>query len=262
MNEAAAGLPAARRESVQERRREGRPRSVAALVAIGLTGLVVFCGFVALGVWQIERRAWKLDLIARVEARLHAEPIAAPGPAEWTAVSAERDEYVRVKLDGVFVPGEETFTQAVTEIGPGFWALAPFRTREGFTVLVNRGFVPRDRRADAQAPAGDQSIIGLVRMTEPKGGFLRENDPSAGLWRSRDVAAIAEAHGLGRIAPYFVDADATPNPGGWPVGGLTVVSFNNNHLIYALTWFGLAIMVAGGAAIVARRELALHRGRS
>ena len=78
-------------------------------------------------------------------------------------------------------------------------------------------------------------------MTEPKGAFLRTNDASADRWFSRDVAAISAKHGLENPAPYFIDADATPNPGGFPVGGLTIIAFPNNHLVYALTWFALAV---------------------
>ncbi|MFC7054230.1 SURF1 family protein [Hansschlegelia quercus] len=262
MSGAAAGPRAAAASASQgakERPSAARPRSAATLVVLALAALVAFSGFAALGVWQIERRAWKLDLIERVDARFHAAPVPAPGPAEWPQISAERDEYRRVRLDGAFLPGRETFVQAVTDLGAGFWALAPFRTRDGFTVLVNRGFVAADHRAEAAAPAAETSVAGLLRMTEPKGGFLRANDPATDTWRSRDVAAIAQARGLSDAAPYFVDADATPNPGGVPLGGLTVVAFRNSHLVYALTWFALAAMVLVGAAIVARGEIALRR---
>jgi surfeit locus 1 family protein len=102
-------------------------------------------------------------------------------------------------------------------------------------------------------------VAGLLRPTEPKGGFLRANAPGADRWYSRDVAAIAAARHISGVAPYFIDADATPNTGGFPVGGLTVVTFRNNHLQYALTWFTLALMVAGAAVFVARDEWRLHR---
>lgn len=244
----------------EERAAERRPRSLAALVALGAAALLVFCALIALGVWQIERRAWKLDLIERVDARLHASPSPPPAPSAWPAFSASDDEYRRVRLTGAFDYGAVTFTQAATELGAGYWAMTPLKAREGFTVLVNRGFVdPEHRDAARSGPPGETTVTGLLRATEPKGGFLRSNEPAADLWRSRDVAAIAERRGLGDAAPYFVDADATPNPGGWPVGGLTVVAFPNNHLVYALTWFGLALMVAGGAAIVARHEIKARR---
>jgi surfeit locus 1 family protein len=89
-------------------------------------------------------------------------------------------------------------------------------------------------------------------MTEPKGAFLRTNDQSANRWYSRDVAAIAAARGLAPVAPFFIDADATLNPGGYPIGGLTVITFANNHLIYALTWLALAFMLANACLSIVR----------
>ncbi|WP_429024489.1 SURF1 family protein [Bradyrhizobium sp. I1.14.4] len=217
-----------------------------ALLTLGVLGVVLLS---ALGVWQVERRTWKLALIERVEQRMHAAPVAPPPQSSWPAVTAASDEYRRVTVHGTFLDDDETLVQAVTTDGPGFWVLTPLRTTDGTTVLVNRGFVPPDRRNGATrragVPPGPVSVTGLLRMSEPKGGFLRDNDPAAGRWYSRDVAAIAAAHGLAKVAPFFIDADATPNPGGYPVGGLTIVRFPNNHLIYALTWFALAFMLAG-----------------
>ncbi|MDR6284768.1 surfeit locus 1 family protein [Methylopila jiangsuensis] len=238
---------------------ERRRRSPFFHAALGALTLALFSGFVALGVWQVERRAWKLDLIARVEARIHAAPVAAPGPDRWAELSAS-DEYRRVRLVGRFDHARETFTQATTAYGAGYWTLTPLRTHEGFDVLVNRGFVTSERRDPASrgaaAPEGETEVVGLMRLSEPHGGFLRANDPAADLWRSRDVAAIAAARGLTRPAPYFVDAEAGPDRAGWPKAGLTVVAFRNDHLVYALTWFGLAAMTLAGAAIV------ILRGRS
>lgn len=226
-----------------------RARSIA-LIGLCAAFTVVFG---LLGAWQIQRRAWKLDLIARVEQRLHAEPTPAPGPEAWPAISRD-DAYLRVRLAGVFDHRQETLVQAVTEKGPGFWVLTPLRTDRGFTVLVNRGFVPPERKAATArtAPVGPVSIVGLLRVTEPHGGFLRQNQPGQGRWYSRDVQAIAAVHHLSGVAPYFVDADAAPNPGGWPLGGLTIVRFPNSHLIYALTWFGLALLTSGAGLYVAR----------
>ena len=107
-------------------------------------------------------------------------------------------------------------------------------------------------------------------MSEPGGGFLRRNDPAQQRWHSRDVAAIAQALQLARPAPFFVDAglpsltapasaDLPPAQSGpWPREGLTVVRFSNSHLVYALTWFGLALMVVGAAVVVARYESRLR----
>lgn len=214
-------------------------------------------GFAALGVWQVERLAWKRALIARVEARVHAAPSALPPPATWNAIG-DREAYRRVRVAGTFDHAAETLVKAVTEQGAGFWVMTPLRTAQG-VVLINRGFVPSDRRSPAsRAPgqiAGPVTVTGLLRTAEPGGAFLRSNDPNAGRWYSRDVAAIARARRLGPVAPFFVDADATPNPGGYPVGGLTVVHFPNNHLIYALTWFGLALLSAFAAWQTGRNRI-------
>lgn len=213
--------------------------------------LLLTAGFVALGIWQVERRAWKLDLIARVEARVNAPPRPLPPPAEWGGDLA----YTRVRLSGTFLHDRETAVQAVTERGPGWWILTPLRTDRG-TVLVNRGFVPPERRDPTTRPAsltpGPVTVTGLLRDSEPGGGFLRANDPAAGRWYSRDVAAIARARRLGATAPFFVDADSTPNPGGLPAGGLTVIAFRNSHLVYALTWFALAGLSAFGVVVTLR----------
>ena len=163
---------------------------------------------------------------------------------------------MRVSVDGVFLHALETPVQAVTERGPGWWIMTPLRTDRG-VVLVNRGFAPSELKTPAARPGGQTRgfvrVTGLTRASEPGGAFLRSNAPEAGRWYSRDVAAIARVRELpAPVAPYFIDADAAPNPGGYPVGGLTVVKFRDSHLAYALTWFGLAGLSLAGAAIVFR----------
>ncbi len=203
--------------------------------------LLAIAGLVALGVWQLERRTWKLALIARVEARLRAAPVSAPPPPAWRGVDAD-DAYTRVAATGTYRPDSDTYVQAATALGGGFWVLTPLVTREGWSVLVNRGFVPPERRGHVPAPAGPVRVTGLLRTSEPAGAFLRRNAPAADRWYSRDVAAIAAERGLSRAAPYFIDADA--RTARWPRGGLTVVRFRNSHFVYALTWFGLAALLA------------------
>lgn len=219
---------------------------------------MLFATFVALGVWQVQRLAWKTELIAQVDARVHAAPVPAPGPEAWPTVSRERDQYRRVMVRGVFLHDRETRVQAVTDLGAGAWVMTPMRTDRGFTVLVNRGFVPPERRDPATRAAGQatgpQTVVGLVRLSEPGGGFLRRNDPNTDRWFSRDVDAIAEARGLSDVAPYFIDADVTANPGGWPRGGLTVIRFANSHLLYALTWFGMAALTLVGLWVFVRER--------
>lgn len=235
----------------------GRPRSPAALALLTVAALAVFSALLWLGSWQIERRAWKLDLIKRVEQRLREAPSAAPGPAGWGDIG-KADEYRRLRVEGEFLHPLETCTQAVTVRGPGCWVLTPLRTREGWLLLVNRGYVEPARRDPALRaagqPAGSVIVSGLLRLSEPHGGFLRRNDAAAGRWYSRDVAAIAAARGLpaAEVAPYFIDAEDSVADG--PVGGLTVVHFRNSHLVYALTWYALAAIVAAGMVAVFARE--------
>lgn len=222
---------------------------------------MAFMGLLALGVWQVQRLHWKLALIDRVEQRVHAIPVAAPGQDQWAAINREASEYTRVQVSGRFDHSRETLVRASTELGRGFWVMTPMLVTEGFWVVLNRGFVSEAYRSPASrvGSAGQQNenVIGLLRLTEPGGSFLQRNDLAAGRWYSRDVQAIATSVALDTrpgagasvtAAPYFIDAAASQDAQAWPRGGLTVLSFYNNHLIYALTWFVLAAMVAAAAA--------------
>lgn len=235
-----------------------RPQSRASLVVLGTAAALIVAVLAALGTWQLERRSWKLDLIERTETRVHAPPVQAPGREEWANVTAASHEYRHVSVTGVFMNDRETLVAASTELGPGFWVLTPLRMRDGNVVLVNRGFVPTGRRDPASRRAGEvageTTVTGLLRITEPEGAMLRSNDPAADRWYSRDVAAIAAARGLTDVAPYFIDADAASAGPDTPVGGLTVIRFHNNHLVYAITWYSLALMLAGGVVHIIRQE--------
>jgi len=239
-------------EEGQQESGQPSPRARRVLTAFLLLLVAVF---VVLGTWQVQRLFWKLDLIARVDARVHADPVPAPSDA----VDAATDEYRHVTATGLFEHDKTVLVQAVTGRGAGFWVVTPLQPDGGPTILINRGFVPADRSSEdarlaSALAAGPVTVTGLLRITEPGGGFLRANDPAGDRWFSRDVAAIAAAKGLRNVAPYFIDADATPNPGGLPVGGLTVVTFRNSHLVYALTWYALALMSVVAAYSVHRRR--------
>jgi len=227
--------------------RAAPPRGSASRFLFALLGLLGILVFLGLGTWQLERRVWKLDLIARVNQRIHAAVVDAPAPQHWSGLSASDYEYRHVRLTGRFEGNANTLVRAVTELGGGYWVLTPMRAEGGFVVLVNRGFIPQERKAEFERESGGSTaptvVDGLLRVSEPGGGFLRSNDPAANRWYSRDVVAIAKARGLTDVAPYFVDAGAS-GAEGWPRGGLTVVSFRNSHLVYALTWFALAAMLA------------------
>ena len=227
-------------------RQLGTPPLRLKTLLVGLILLFSITALSGLGVWQVQRRAWKLDLIERVEQRVRATPTDAPGPESWPNINASEYAYRHVSVRGQFVKGRSTLVRAVTERGRGYWLVEPLQVSEGFTVLINRGFIPAGRTT--RSPPGRErldavtTITGLLRMTEPGGGFLHQNDPTSGRWYSRDVVAIANAQGIERVAPYFIDADASVTS--LAIGGLTVISFQNNHLIYALTWFGLAAMLS------------------
>ncbi|MFC0677907.1 SURF1 family protein [Lysobacter korlensis] len=218
-----------------------------AFLALAFALAIACLGFVALGGWQLQRMQWKRGLIERVEARVNAAPVPIPRRSRWPQVNAVSDEYRRVRVSGEYVPGVEARTQALTELGSGSWVLSALRSEAGEVVFINRGFVAAHAQPDP-VPAGLVTVTGLLRMSEPGGGFLRRNDPSADRWYSRDTGAIAQARGLppAAAAPFFVDAAA---PAGraqnrWPRPGLTVVRFRDNHLAYALTWFALAALTA------------------
>ncbi|MDQ8023663.1 MAG: SURF1 family protein [Moraxellaceae bacterium] len=244
-----------------------------AWVALLLVGLFAFASFVALGMWQLDRLAWKTDLIGRIAEHQKAAPIAAPGPADWEIQADTDAEYRRVTLRGRFANDLETLVQASTALGTGYWVLTPLQTEEGYWVVVNRGFVPSDKRDPAQrgqpSPDGVQTVSGLLRLSEPRGRLWQDNAPTDNRWYSRDVAAIAQARGLGSgthsgaIAPYFVDvAAANDAPLDWPRAGLTVLHFNNSHLGYALTWFVLAAMTAIALAYAVAIEHRAQRRRA
>jgi surfeit locus 1 family protein len=233
--------------------------------------LILFVSFVALGTWQVQRRSWKLDLIARVDQRVHASAVPAPAASQWREVTAANSEYRHVRASGTFLNESETLVQATTELGAGFWVLTPLRQADGTIVLINRGFVPPEHRDRAAHGAGEPTtaatVTGLLRITEPSGAFLRRNDPAADRWYSRDVQAIATSRGLTHVAPYFIDAEASSEGPGrphataaaQPVGGLTIIEFHNSHLTYLITWYTLALMVVGGMGIVVREERRLRR---
>ncbi len=252
-----------------------RPRSMGRVI-LAILGLLLIVLFAGLGTWQVVRLQWKLALIERVESRVRAAPVSPPPQSRWAQVTKESDEYRHVRVSGHFLYEYTTPVQAVSELGAGFWLLTPLCTTDGSVVLVNRGFIPASGKTAANYPArranGDpcaavegppHTLTGLLRIAEPGGGFLRDNDPARNRWFSRDVAAIAAARGLSGsaangapvIAPFFVDAARGQDPAeapDRPVGGLTVISFQNNHLVYAVTWYALALMVAGAWWYVAR----------
>lgn len=246
----------------------GSRNGPASLILPGVLAALAFAILVGLGTWQLHRLEWKEGLIARVEARVDEAPVPAPGPATWADFDLSDWQYRPVRLEGRFGEGELHAWIALTRPrgplgGPGYFVIAPFRTGEGWYVLVNRGFVPEAAKDPADRPGsappeGPVEVVGLVRESETPSFVTPEPDVAANVWFAREAAAMSEALGLppGETAPYFVDAAAarTP-PGGLPQAGETRLSFPNNHLQYALTWYGLAATCLVVFVLFARRRL-------
>jgi surfeit locus 1 family protein len=238
--------------------------------------LVIFCACAAvafvvlssLGVWQVYRLDWKLDLIERVEQRVAAPVSVVPDSGAWSAIQPDDIEYRHVEVTGTLMPELSVRVTATTEYGRGYWLMTPLKLGNGSTVMINCGFVSGDfdLAADASNMAETsepETFRGLLRVSEPDGGFLRANRPQESRWYSRDIKAIAKALDLGQVAPFFIDvevdradtASSAANPPLEPVPGLTVIHFRNSHLVYAVTWFVLAFMVVGGLVLLLRERI-------
>jgi len=221
-----------------------------AALMLALAGLCVF-----LGTWQVHRLAEKEALIAAVDARLDAAPIAVPPARDWPGLDLDNVNFQPVALTGSY-----RYDQTITVFtslagargqysGPGYWVVTPFVLRDGGTVFVNRGFVPQDMQEQAAMtglPEGAETEItikGLLRAAEHAGWFAPEADMSSRIEWVRDPERLARMvdPALTPFAPFYVDLPADA-PGQLPQGGETVVSFPNNHFGYALTWYGFAIV--------------------
>jgi len=220
---------------------------------------LAFALLIALGVWQLQRRAWKEDLIATLTARAIAAPEPLPGAARWPQLDQATDEYRRVRFTAEFDYSREALVFAAATgfrpdvSGPGYWVFAPARLADHTSVIVNRGFVPdtrqaADSRREGQLP-GPVEIVGAMRWPDARHWFTPNDDPAHNLWFSRDPESIAAAKGLssdpGAVAPFYVEQESPVPPGGLPQPGKLVVALPDNHLQYALTWFGLAAVLAG-----------------
>ncbi len=222
------------------------PRVFRPTLAATLTTIPAIAVMLGLGTWQLQRMAWKTDLIARVADRVTAPPVALPvaldDPAAW--------EFRPVTLSGQFQNDHEMLLLARPRQGQaGYEVMTPFQRADGGgVVLVNRGFVPMDKRASASRAAGrvegPTSLRGIVRVPQSAGLFQPDNAPGAEVWMRADPGAMAAARSLGPVAPFLVEALPGQTPGGLPAGIEPRVELPNNHAQYALTWYGLAATLA------------------
>lgn len=215
-----------------------RPLPMMTLACLGTTTLLTW-----LGTWQLERLAWKQDLIEQVEASLLADPVPLSDVKNGSAPDVA---YMKVIAEGTFDHTEEVYLfTSKGSAGVGFQVITPLKLESGAILLVDRGFVPTAMKAPETRQQGQRggavSVTGVIRQSVPPNAYTPDPDLSKRVWYSRDLPSIAKTMGLESPISFFVDADDTPNPGGWPIGGKTIVNFSNNHLGYAITWFGMAL---------------------
>ncbi len=223
------------------------------LLGATIATLIALSILIGLGFWQIERLHWKLNLIATITERMVAPAVPAPDESTWATLDLKALEYHHLKLTGHYLNDRELHYFAQNDEGTsGFDIITPFVVDDSGKadapiVLVDRGFVPKERK-DASTRLRGQiesptTVTGVARKPQARGIFSASDDAAGNMWFTRDPAAMGAALKLAHVAPFYIEADATPNLGGFPVGGRTQVTIRNEHLQYALTWFGLAFVL-------------------
>jgi surfeit locus 1 family protein len=215
------------------------------LTVATLLGLALLIG---LGMWQLQRLEWKEGIIARIEARTERKPMSLQQAIALTREGGNT-AYYPVQAEGRFHHSRERYLYAMSLDGePGWHVITPLETVDGTFVLVDRGFVPEALRDPSSRRLGQieevVTVTGLVRTPEEQSAFIPDNDDEANQWFSRDLPAMARSMfpgGTVQVAPFFLEAGPSEVPGGWPEGGQTRLKLDNNHLQYAITWFGLAL---------------------
>lgn len=216
-----------------------------------LLSLTAFCVLIALGTWQVERLHWKEALLATIAERVASSPRPL-GEVEAIYAKSGDVEYWPVKVTGHFLHQDERHFFATHQGRSGFYVYTPLEMADGRAVMVNRGFVPYERkdaatRAEGQV-AGEVTVTGLARdpLKGKPSSLVPDNDSAKNMFYWKDWRVMVKTAGLdpARTVPFFIDADTAPNPGGLPIGGVTIIDLPNNHLQYAGTWYGLAAALA------------------
>jgi surfeit locus 1 family protein len=221
-------------------------------VFTGIAVLIALAILISLGTWQVERLHWKEGLLADIAARRNAAPVQL-ADIEQMLSSGTDIEYRPVTVTGRYVNNKERHFLATWRGQAGFYVYTPLELADGRTLFVNRGFVPYDNKEPEMRMqgqlTGEQSVTGLARNRLPgkPSWIVPDNDLAKNIFYWKDIDAMASSDGFdaSKVVPFFVDADSTPNPKGFPIGGVTEIDLPNNHLEYAFTWYGLAAVLVG-----------------
>lgn len=222
--------------------------------------LAAFVVLIGLGTWQVERLQWKQGLLATIEARRTSTPLDLAEVEKQFASTGDVD-YRAMRVTGEFLHDKEQFFFATWKGDTGFYVYTPLRLTDGRHIFVNRGFVPYELKDHAKRPLeviGSVAVVGLARnpLREKPSFMVPDNDLGQNIFYWKDLSAMAANAGLDAASfiPFFIDADVTPNPGGLPQGGVTLIDLPNNHLQYALTWYGLAAALIAVFGVFAWRR--------
>jgi surfeit locus 1 family protein len=215
----------------------------------------------SLGTWQLQRKAWKEELLAQ-RASLGLKTPTDPGAALFSSQSDRLAEYTRVTLSGRYLHDRERFWFADGPEGSGFHVFTPFEVGEARVVWVNRGYIPARLRNPGARAAGQfastTTLTGVIRYPGERNRFTPANDVAKNVWYWRDLPALQASAFPPSVhfAPVMIDLDATPAPpGGWPRGGSAQARISNRHLEYAFTWYALAATLIGVFCVFAYGRL-------
>ena len=231
----------------------------------GIAGLAIITAIMvatltSLGVWQLQRRAQKHALIAALTERLAASPVELPPQSQWASLDPARDEFRRVRFVATFANKPDAMVYGAGSAlrsdisGPGVWAFLPAKLPASEGIVVNAGFVPntiqdraqQDRAAKPLVTGVPLEMTGYLRFPEAPGKLMPDPDRTKRLWFARDIPSMADALQWGAIAPFYIDLETPVPASGVPKPGPIDVHLKDDHLQYAITWFGLALVMLGG----------------
>lgn len=240
-------MPGRAKSTVAEVMAKGRGRTIAAVITV----LLALAILLSLGTWQMQRLAWKEGLLAAIAERRAAPPVDV-AEIDRMAKAGEDVDYRAMTATGIYANNKERHFFATHEGRTGYYIYTPLQLADGRYLLVNRGFVPFENKEPETRKqgqlSGEQTVHGLARaeLLEKPSWVVPDNDIGKNIFYWKDHHAMASSVGLdpAEVVPFFMDADATENPGGLPIGGVTQFDLPNNHLQYAVTWYGLALALA------------------